>query len=88
MGYLTPEQRMKVSFRRHEVEATGKPFFPGGWSTVPDGYVSKTKAKELGKQVQKGQEPHAYVLSPSWNGYIALYDIDKLPDRKNKKQPE
>jgi hypothetical protein len=73
VGYLTPQQRMKVSLRREEVEATGKPLFPY-YDDVPEGFVGKTKAQQMGKPVKENEQPVAYVLNRRWNGYLPLYD--------------
>lgn len=73
MGYLPPQERMKVSLRREEVEATGKPFFYY-YEDVPEGFVSKTQAKQMKKPVKEDEEPAAFVLNRRWNGYLPLYD--------------
>lgn len=72
MVYLTPEERMKVSLRRHEVEATGKPFYKS-YDEVPGGYISKTQAAKMKMPVERNEEPAAYVLNRNWNGYMPLY---------------
>ena len=73
MPYKSPKERMQVSLRRHEVEATGKPFYTR-WHQVPEGLVTKSAARQMKRPVQPGEEPVAYVLSGAWNGYLPLYD--------------
>ncbi len=73
MTYLAPKERMKISLRRSEVEATGKPFYTR-WQDVPEGYKTKTKCEELKQPVREGEEPVSYVLARLWNGYLPLYD--------------
>jgi hypothetical protein len=73
LGYLTPQQRMKVSLRRAEVEATGKPFYQY-YANVPEGFVSKTMARQMNQPIQENEQPAAYVLNRQWNGYLPLYD--------------
>lgn len=73
MPYLPPWRRMQISLRRHEVEATGKPFYLEFYD-VPEGLVTKTKAKQMKRPVGENEEPVAYVLCRAWNGYLPLYD--------------
>lgn len=70
--YRTPEQRMKVSLRREEAEATGKPMYKE-YGEVPLGLLSKTRCMKLGQPVRGDEEPAAYVLNRNWLGYMPLY---------------
>lgn len=67
---------MKVSFRRGEVEATGKPLYKS-YREIPPGLLSKTACMKIKKPVQDGEEPEAYVLNRNWLGYMPLYDRRK-----------
>lgn len=73
MPYILSEERVKISLRRSEVEATGKPFFTR-WEDIPKSCMTKTKCKEHKQPVQEGEEPVAYVLARLWNNYLPLYD--------------
>jgi len=75
-NYLSPKERMEISLRRHEVEATGKPFYTK-YSDIPEGFVFKSQARKMKQPVQDGEEPVAYVLVRSMNGYMPLYDRRK-----------
>lgn len=77
--YLPPEERMKVSLRRHEVEATGKPFYTS-YGSLPGNLYSKTQCQKLKRPVVKGEEPSAYVLNRSWLGYLPLYTREGVED--------
>ena len=81
--YLSPEERMQISLRRHEVEATGKPFYTK-YADIPEGFVFKSQAKRMGKPVQEGEEPVAYVLVRRMNGYMPLYDRIETEKRHKK----
>jgi len=81
--YLGPEERMKISLRRHEVEATGKPFYTK-FSDVPEGLVLKSQARRMNQPVQEGEEPVAYVLVRRMNGYMPLYDRIETEKRHKK----
>lgn len=64
---------MQVSLRRKEVEATGKPFYKS-FGDVPNGLVTKTRAKQMKRPVEGNEKPVAYVLCKPWLGYLPLYD--------------
>lgn len=70
--YKSPKEMMKISLRRKEVEATGKPFYTS-YGAVPEGLYSKTACKKMKRPVQADEEPAAYVLSRMWLGYMPLY---------------
>lgn len=70
--YKAPAERMSVSLRREEAEATGKPLYRS-YSEVPKGLLSATACKKAKKQVRAGEEPEAYVLNRNWLGYLPLY---------------
>lgn len=72
MTHLSPEERMKISLRRHEVEKTGKPFFTT-YEDVPKNCFSKSQCKNMKQPVQEDEEPSAYVLNRLWHGYLPLY---------------
>lgn len=78
MAYKSPKERMQISLRRDQVDATGLPIFTS-FEAVPEGLVTKSGAKHIGKQVEENEPVAAYVFSRSWNGYLPLYD------RKNEK---
>lgn len=61
MAYMPPEKRVKVPLRRHQVEATGKPFYTR-WDQVPEGLVTKTAAKQMKKPIQPGGASHLRPL--------------------------
>lgn len=70
--YLSPEERMKVSLRREQVEATGKPFYTK-YESVPKGLYSKTQCMKMKAPIAENEEPEAYVFNRNWNGYLPLY---------------
>lgn len=70
--YKSPDERMKTSLRRNEVESTGKPIYIK-YKDVPEGLYSKTQCKSIGKPITQSEEPDAYVLNRLWNGYLGLY---------------
>jgi hypothetical protein len=71
--YKAPAERMTVSLRRKEAEATGKPLYRS-YSEIPKGLLSATACKKIKKPVRAGEEPEAYVLNRNWLGYLPLYD--------------
>lgn len=71
--YKTPAEKMTVSLRRGEAEATGKPLYRS-YSEIPKGLLSATACKKMKKPVRAGEEPEAYVLNRDWLGYLPLYD--------------
>ena len=71
--YKTVAERMAVSLRRGEAEATGKPLYKS-YGDIPAGFLSKTACMKIKKPVQDGEEPEAYVLNRNWLGYMPLYD--------------
>ena len=71
--YKAPAERMTVSLRRKEAEATGKPLYRS-YSEIPKGLLSATACKKIKKPVRAGEEPEAYVLNQNWLGYLPLYD--------------
>jgi len=73
MVYLPPKERIKISLRRSQVEATGKPFYTS-FEKVPPGLLTKTACRKAKAPVRDGEEPAAYVLCQAWNGYLPLYD--------------
>lgn len=80
--YKGPKERMKVSLRRKEAEATGKPLYKS-YSEIPKGLFSTAACKKMKKGVQENEEPEAYVLSRNWLGYLPLYRReDKESDQK------
>ncbi len=75
--YKSPEERMKISLRRKEVEATGKPFYTK-YEDVPEGLFSETQCTKMKQPVSKNEKPAAYVLNRMWNGYLPLYKRNDL----------
>lgn len=71
--YKTVADRMAVSLRRSEAEATGKPLYKS-YADIPPGLLSKTACMKINQPVQAGEEPGAYVLNRNWLGYMPLYD--------------
>ncbi len=71
--YKAPAERMTVSLRRKEAEATGKPLYRS-YSEIPKGLLSATACKKIKKPVRAEEEPEAYVLNRNWLGYLPLYD--------------
>lgn len=71
--YKAPAERMTVSLRRKEAEATGKPLYRS-YSEIPKGLLSATACKKIKKPVRAGEEQEAYVLNRNWLGYLPLYD--------------
>lgn len=72
MSYLSPKERMKVSLRREEVEATGKPFYTK-YADVPKNLYSKSQCQKMGDPIKENEAPYAYVLNRQWLGYLPLY---------------
>ena len=70
--YKTPAQRMEVSLRREEAEATGKPLY-SYYADVPPGLWSKTVCALKKRPVAADEAPAAYVLNRNWLGYLPLY---------------
>ena len=70
--YKAPAERMTVSLRRKEAEATGKPLYRS-YSEIPKGLLSATACKKIKKPVRAGEEPEASVLNRNWLGYLPLY---------------
>lgn len=70
---LSLEERMKISYRRNEVDELGLPRYTR-FENVPKGLVTKTTAKKMKQPIGKHEEPVAFVLCPAWNGYLPLYD--------------
>lgn len=68
----TVAERMAVSLRREEAEATGKPLY-ASYGDVPPGLCSKTACMKLKRPVAD-EFPAAYVLNRNWLGYMPLYD--------------
>lgn len=65
-------QRMEVSLRRAEAEATGKPLY-ASYADVPPGLWSKTVCALKKRPVAEDEAPAAYVLNRNWLGYLPLY---------------
>ncbi len=70
--YFTIAERMKLSLRRAEAEATGLPLYMS-YDKVPEGLYSKTMCKKLRQPITEGELPAAYVLNRYWFGYLPLY---------------
>jgi len=70
--YKSPAQRMEVSLRRAEAEATGKPLY-ASYADVPPGLYGKSACMKRKQPVKAGEAPAAYVLSRHWLGYLPLY---------------
>ena len=77
----TVAERMAVSLRRAEAEATGKPLYTS-YADVPPGLCSKTACMKLKRPAAADEAPAAYVLSRHWLGYMPLYD------RRGKEGPQ
>ncbi len=71
--YKTAAERMAVSLRRGEAEATGKPLYKS-YADIPPGFLSKTACMKMKQPVRADEEPGAYVLNRNWLGYMPLYD--------------
>ena len=69
----TVAERMAVSLRREEAEATGKPLY-ASYTDVPPGLYSKTACMKLKRPAAADEPPAAYVLNRNWLGYMPLYD--------------
>lgn len=69
----TVAERMAVSLRREEAEATGKPLY-ASYTDVPPGLYSKTACMKLKCPAAEDEAPAAYVLNRNWLGYMPLYD--------------
>ena len=52
--YKTPAERMAVSLRREEAEATGKPLYKS-YSDVPGGLLGATACKRIKKAGSSGR---------------------------------
>ena len=79
--YKTVAERMAVSLRRSEAEATGKPLYKS-YADIPPGLLSKTACRKINRPVRVGEEPSAYVLSRHWLGYMPLYDRRERGDHQ------
>lgn len=73
MKRMTVAERMTVSLRREEAEATGKPLYKS-YGEVPAGLCSKTACMKLKRPAAADEPPAAYVLNRKWLGYMPLYD--------------
>lgn len=78
---MTVAERMAVSLRRAEAEATGKPLYPS-YEDVPKGLCSKTACMKMKRPAAEDEAPAAYVLNRNWLGYMPLYD------RREKEGPQ
>lgn len=69
----TVAERMAVSLRREEAEATGKPLYMS-YRDIPKGLWGKTVCELKKKPPAADEAPAAYVLNRNWLGYLPLYD--------------
>lgn len=76
MSYKSPKEKMAVSLRREEAEATGKPLYKS-YADVPPGLYGKSGCASRKQPVAADEEPAAYVLNRNWLGYLPLYRRDK-----------
>ena len=74
--YKTVSERMDISLRRKDAEATGKPLYQS-YGEVPAGLLSATACKKAKCPIVDGEAPAAYVLSRQWLGYLPLYARQK-----------
>lgn len=66
------EKRRAISLRWDEADATGLPVYTS-YRVLPDGLYNKTACQRMGKPVQEGEKPVAYVYNLRYHGYLPLY---------------